>query len=206
MTMVCSTTESSTQTDPFVVSSLNCQDGGSRLLNHSVACQTDIDGGITEEQVFNRLPVESRQESTALGKEAESTDKEINVHQPFMASCLGRAAEEGLYSQDKETEEEQLRRVARREFEAENQIKPSPSPEKRKRRRLSAATDSEEDEEIVGRRNKNRKVESDSEEADINLPSPEPVKESSRQAVVRRTAAGSAFVDSFQQESGGGAS
>lgn len=117
-------------------------------------------------------------------------------HQPFMADILGK--EVGLYSQDKETREEELDRVATLQFEEENR-RGEDSPV-RKRGRID---DSDDDSPAKMVKKKARRLESDDEDASQELkmiPSAKRYSSRSSRSSVKRTPGGTDFQNTFQPE------
>eukprot|EP00092_Neocalanus_flemingeri_P085519 GFUD01107620.1.p1 GENE.GFUD01107620.1~~GFUD01107620.1.p1 ORF type:complete len:673 (-),score=261.58 GFUD01107620.1:89-2026(-) len=116
----------------------------------------------------------------------------VSKHQPFMAEILGKEVD--LYSQDKETREEELDRIARLQFEEENSRREDSPIRKRER-----TDDSDEDSPAKMAKKKVRRLESDEEDASQEVQVPSGKKQSSTRSSVGRSPGGSAFQNTFQQ-------
>lgn len=108
-----------------------------------------------------------------------------NSELPFMSNLIGNV--QGVFTQDKETEEEELIRIAAHEFDEENS--------KRKR---EDTIDSEENSPVQAAK-RPRKIESDDEDCEIK-DKRTPIKLKSPRSTIKRTPIGTRFMNTFETD------
>jgi len=163
----------------------------------------NVDIGENNSQVASSCPDSQTGDKWVINMTEESNelpdidrDDGDKTRQPFMASILG--TESGLYSQDKETEEEELERVARMQFEEEN-VRNEGSPGK-KRGRMDVEDTDDDSPAKQPRKKKVRRIESDDDSSQDVERSLERKSNSSNRSSIKKTARGTAFENTFQGE------